>query len=83
VVPAATSLAGKHAGKTERGVATADAFVAVGCSERSGDLAVALAVLSRSRIASEVTERAKLDGIARMEAAAKSLAWPPASRVGS
>ena len=53
----------------------------MGGSKLSGDFALALAVLSRSRLAPEVTGRLKLDGIARMEAPAKILAWPPASRV--
>jgi len=78
VVPPATSLAGKQAGRTERRVATADGFVAAGRSEPPSDFALALAVLSRSRLAPEVTGRSKLDGIAMMWAPAKILAWPQA-----
>jgi len=71
VVPPAASLAGKQAGRTEQRVVTADGFVAVGCSEPPSDFALALAVLTRSRLAPEVTGQSKLDGMARMEAIAK------------
>jgi len=43
----------------------------VGCSKVSGGFALALAVLSRSRLTPGVIGRSKLDGIARMEAPAE------------
>jgi len=73
-VPPTNSLAGKQAGGTERWVATANGFVAVGCARPPGNFALTLVVLSRSRLAPEVTGRSKLDGIARMWAPAKILA---------
>ena len=73
-VPPAASLAGKQAGRAEWRVVAADGFVDVGCSEPPSDFALALAVLSRSRLTVMVTELSKLDGIARMEAPAKFLA---------
>jgi len=53
--------------------------VVAGGSTLSGDLALALAALLRSGLASEVTRPSKLDWIVRMEALAKISAWPPAS----
>jgi len=52
-------------------VVAADRFMDVGCCEPPSDFALALAVLSRLRLAVMVTELSKLDGIARMEAPAK------------
>ena len=52
-------------------VVAADGFVGVGCCEPPSDFALALAMLSRSRLAVMVTELSKLDGIARREAPAK------------
>jgi len=74
VVPPAASLAGRQAGKAEWRVVAADGFMDVGCSEPPSDFALALAVLSRSRLAVVVTGLSKLDGIAKMEAPAKFLA---------
>jgi len=71
VISPANLLTEKLVGRTDRRVATTDGFVAVECSEPTGDFALALAVLSRLRLASEGTRRAKLDGIARMEAPSK------------
>jgi len=73
--------ASKKLWATESVLPTADRFVDVGCSNLAADFALALAVLSRSRLALVVTGRSKLDGIARMEAPAEILAWPLASRV--
>jgi len=58
----------------DNAVVAADRFVDVGCCEPPSDFALALAVLSRSRLTVMVTELSKLDGIARMEAPAKFLA---------
>ena len=74
VFPPTRSLTGKQAGWTKRGVATAARFVAVGGSTLSGDFALALAMLLRSRLALEVTGQSNLDGILRMEVLATILA---------
>jgi len=73
-IPLKKSLIGKQAGRTEGMMATADGFLAVGCSKPPGNFALALAVLSRSRLAPEATGWSKLDGVARMEATAIILA---------
>ena len=67
-IPLTNSLTGKQAGRTERRVATADGFVAVGCSKPPGNFALALAL--------EVDGRSKLDGIVRLEAPPKFWAQP-------
>jgi len=58
----------------------ADGLVAERRSRPLGNSAWALAVLSRSRLALEVTGPLKLGQIARMGAPAKGLAWPLAAR---
>jgi len=59
---------------TDSAVVAADGFVDVGCCEPPSDFALALAVLSRSRLAVMVTELSKRDGIVRIKAPAKFLA---------